>query len=556
MNTQRLSAALSTFLLCLGLGLAAKGSVEASTIIWCSAAVLLFAAAYFQETNVGLSFTPLAGAIFGYAAWLVVTNLWVNPYNAAASYDGAFVVAGYLIGWRAGRTSLKLLFALALLLAIGLAGWSIAQLATGIADRGHAIFETPAILAATINLVLAPGLVLVAAGRRDPWLLASLAVLAAALAGTGSRGGWLALSAAAVIAWLFFRRAGVAITRESAFRVAAIVLVGIGLSLLTPLNWNTAFGTAQASGAARLGLYEAAIKALTSASPLLGSGYMDFRYVMEAQRPSIPGYENAITYFVHNDYLQALLELGVPGAALLILVAGLPPVTAWRALPRAAHDRTVIIALVTATASMAMHAVVDFPFHIPICLIMYGACAGLLSRLERLEEVVGKPISIPRQRMVRMARAAIVGGGIWIVIKPAAADAAVEHARAQWRTAAGADAAYWFEVARRIEPRDWRFHFYAGMFWYAQAEAGAKGTAARLADRAFEAGFNVHPHEVSNLVWRIGTHIYLRKLLAEPADARTLRAWADQAHRLAPLDREVMFYRHLVERFETQPSAP
>ena len=534
-------------LLFCALALVAKGSVDASATLWLSALVALcVAAACLPERN-DPYLTPLGLAVFGYATWLVLTGRWVNTYTSAATYDAGFLVGGFLLGRRAGNENAPMLLAVALVFAVALAAWSLWQRFAGIETRGHALFETPATLASTVNLVLLAGLVLVAAGKRNPWLIVPLGLLAGALVGTASRGGWIAFVAGAALALALLRRAAITVERKSILIVAGILLAGYLLALFAPLTWQTAFGTAGASGAARLDLYKTAVGALAHSSWLHGSGYLAFRYVLEAARPSTPAYEQAITYFVHNDYLQTLLELGAPGLVLLLLIAALPIAQTWKKLSTMNPQlRMSAIAIVAATTSMAVHALVDFPFYIAVCLVIYGACGGLLS------SVLSSQSMHSRRAMLwpRIARAAITGIAIWILIVPAVAEAAAERARRQWSDGQGESAAYWFELARRIEPKDWRFHWYAGQFWFVQAQAGSNPAAARLADEAFRAGFDANPREVANLLWRISTHIYLRSLLPSPADEATLHEWGDRALALAPLDPGVKTQRELIARFE------
>jgi hypothetical protein len=236
--------------------------------------------------------------------------------------------------------------------------------------------------------------------------------------------------------------------------------------------------------------------------------------------------------------LQTLLELGIPGLAGLLALVALPQARAWRVVPVLGPDqKLMVVALAAALGSMATHALVDFPFYIPVCLLIYGAAAGLLDSLL----AAGAGVRLPR--VLAVAAGTL---GLWVLATPVAAQAAAGYAHRQWQAAHGQSAAYWFEVARRIEPRDWRYHWYAGQFWYAQAQASKKPEAARLADAAFAAGFAANPREVRNLLGRISTHVRLRALLAASADNATLREWADHALALAPLDPAVKAERNLV----------
>jgi O-antigen ligase len=528
--------------LLLALALAAQGSVEASPALWMSALAALAAAWRFvPEKTPPPGFTPLAVSACAFVLWIVVTNLWANPsYTAAAPNHAAFLLGGLLLGRRAGAENAGLLFGAALVFALGLAAWAIWQRIGQGAPRAYALFETPATLSSTINLVLLPGLVLLAVGRRSAVLAVALVALSAGLAAAASRGGWLGLAAGGVIAMLLAHRAGPRIDWKSAATAFAIPALGwllVTISTQGPQHPMTGSLDLD-SGLARLDLYELALKGIAASPLVIGSGYLAFYYLLEPARETITGYGESITYFVHNDYLQPLLELGIPGLAGLLALIALPQAQAWRAVPALGSDqKLIVVALAAALGSMAIHALIDFPFYVPVCLLIYGAAAGLLDSLT----AAGVGGRLPRVLVVAAATL-----GFWILATPVASQAAAGYAHRQWQAAHGESAAYWYEVARRIEPRDWRYHWYAGQFWYAQAQASKNHEAARLADDAFAAGFAANPREVRNLLGRISTHLRLRALLAAPADNATLREWADHALALAPLDPAVKAERNLV----------
>lgn len=541
--------------------------MQASPSLWAAALTLLWLAfVVTPRAQKSADLTWLACSIGFFAIWMIATNLWTNPaYTAAAPYHAAFLAGGFLLGRRSGPENAGILFQAALVFAGVLAGWALWQRMAGGIARAHSLFETPATLASTINLILLPGLVMLAWGKRHWVLIAALVLLSAALAATQSRGGGLALAIGGLTALAVARRAGFLISREAILRAIAVLISGWALSLLIPLVFDqlvfvtdplrsvlpttgreSAYAVmgadAVASSAARLELYSVAWKGIGTAPPLFGSGYLAFYYLLERGRQGLSAYGDSTTFFVHNDYLQTLLELGVPGMAGLLVLVILPFLAAWRAAPRVSVNPAhglVLVALVASLSSMAAHALVDFPFYVPVCLLIFGTVLGMLDSV--LLYAAGKerprpPASLAMVRLRGAAGAAVVTLGIWTLAMPVAAETAAEYAQRQWRAAQSTNAAYWFEVARRLEPRDWRYHWYAGRFWYLQATQSLKPAAAELADRAFAAGDAANPREVRNLLGRIETHRELRALLATPADAATLRAWVERAVQLAPLN--------------------
>jgi hypothetical protein len=415
-----------------------------------------------------------------------------------------------------------------------LAGWALWQRLAQGSSRSQALFETPATLSAILNLVLAPALVwfvCIAGPRR--LLVLPLLVLVAASAVAGSRGGWVALGGAGAIAWVLAARARLQIDRRIAIGVVvtfALACLGATALPIDAPQGSVTGGLDTASTVSRFDLYRLAFHAITPGSLVLGSGYLSFYYFLEPAREAVAGYSSSITYFVHNDYLQTLLELGVPGLASLLGVAVLPQVCAWRAAAARGESGLLAVALAAGIGSMTIHAIVDFPFYVPVCLLLYGVAAGLLDSLSPTRAAIRAP------RVLTITFGALA---FWLLITPVAAQAAAGYAHRQWQRARGESAAYWFEVARRIDSRDWRYHWYAGQFWYAQALEARKPEAARLADAAFAAGSEANPREVRNLLGRISVQARLRPLLADPADARTLRAWCDHALKLAPLNQQV-----------------
>ena len=509
-------------------------------------------------------FTPMGCAVVFLAGWIVVTNKWANPsYTAAAPYHAAFLFGGFWLGRRTGPENAHRFFEAALAFAFCLAGWALWQRAQGEA-RAHALFDTPATLTSAINLVLVPGLVLVLTGKRHALLMAALVFLLAAEFSAQSRGGWLGLAVGGLIAFPLARRCGIVVERSAFLVLLAMLLLGWLLSTLAPAlgslsvsrTPSPAFSMvgdlASQSAADRIELYKLAWRSISSSSLMTGFGYLGYYYLLEAGRAGIAAYEQSATYFVHNDYLQTLLELGVPGLAGLLFIVAFPLIAAWRVAPRIGIDPTasvILVAAVAALSSMAVQAFVDFPFYIPICLLLYGVALGILDRLVWSTEPGDRhtrDAPTLRRKFSNAAAAAAVTVTVWTLAMPAVAEMAAGHAHRQWRAAQGESAAYWYEVARRLEPRDWRYHWYMGQFWLAQAVQNRKPEAAQLADQAFADGIAANPREVQNLLGRITMHRALRTLLSAPADRSTVIEWSERAVELAPDNSLVRMERMLV----------
>lgn len=106
-----------------------------------------------------------------------------------------------------------------------------------------------------------------------------------------------------------------------------------------------------------------------------GQGAGSFRYVFplyQQHHPQIYKLGNMVFFweYAHNDYAQALAEVGWVGVALL--AAGL----AWwlyALIKRGAHGNLLTIALVLGVIATCFHARVEFVFHCPAILYTAGA---------------------------------------------------------------------------------------------------------------------------------------------------------------------------------------
>ena len=407
--------------------------------------------------------------------------------------------------------------------------------------RARALFETPATYAAVLNLLLVPVLAAMFIGKRSAPLLVAALALVAAMFAADSRGGLLALVAGLGCAAILAMRAQVLRPRSFGLVLALLAagwVLGAVLRAMPSPKADEALTAVERteSSLSRLELYALSWNAWRE-QPLTGTGYLTFRYKLEQGRAQVPSYgESNETWFVHNDYLQSLQELGPVGLLALLGLTALPPVLAYRRLPSLAKDeRAAVLMSASALAAMAVHACVDFPFFIPVCLLLYGALLGMLER--RLGGAL--PAALPAwsdKAWYRPARTAALAIAVILLLRPVLAEAAAEWGLR--RTAFGEEqsAAFWLGTARRLDPKDWRYHWYAGQFWDAQAAASGRREAARLAAAAYTAGFAANPLEVRNLLGMISVNRRHRALLDSPADDKTLRDWLAQAAALAPVN--------------------
>lgn len=361
-----------------------------------------------------------------FAIWCAVTAAWSPTPGVSIEavpwlWGGA--AAGYVLlrgGVSAGRRAQFSL--LIVLLASLLAAVSLLQAASGENGLIHRFlyrFNTDADsrnaygslighnthLASFLLMALFPAfaLLLTAAGRFSR--IASLACVCLAvpvIVITRSRAIWI-LSPILVSAFLFLmhRRPVEAAARRSLRRlgVALGLLVGAGvLSQTVRADWNP-FREGADSFVRRFRLFQpeviregTRVRILVCSGPLLreapwlGHGFQSFRYVYPlaqaewfADHPETRlGATLLRTERAHNDYLQVWIESGAIGVLLLLLVLAeiFLRGRASGACIRSPVDSTTHAAAGFAALAVTLHALVDFPFRLPMLAVPWLVCAA------------------------------------------------------------------------------------------------------------------------------------------------------------------------------------
>jgi O-antigen ligase len=499
----------------------------------------------------------MAAVVYAFAAWMALHTFLLSPaYTPAGLYHPLLLALGFAAARGFEESTERLAVLAALAGGVVLAIWGLVQAGPMGIARARAFFEEPTTYAAILNLMLAPLLALALAGRGRRLLLVAGVLLAAALFASTTRGGLVGLAAGVGVAIVLAQRGG-SLNRRGLY--AALGIVAAGWILATALRWVPVEGgerqaappaeSRAGSSLMRVELYGLSLLAWRE-HPLLGTGYLTFRYVFDRGHDRAPTFDvQSETWFVHDDYLQTLQELGPLGLAGLLALAGLPLLLAYRRIAALPPDRQPgVLAATSGLATMSCHALVDFPFYIPACLLLYGALLGVLDR--RLSPPAlaqaGEPErGIPPWR--RIARASLASFATILLLKPLLAEGAAEWGLHQYAGDHAQSAAFWLETARRLEPADWRYHWYAGQFWDGTAAASASRDAARYANAAFAAGVEANPLDVNNLLGLIALHRRLGRLLEQPADRATLDGWVAHAQALAPWNPVVRRERALVE---------
>lgn len=276
--------------------------------------------------------------IGGYAFLAVASLLWTvsvgGTLDTLASLGVSLAyMAAFAVLVRAPSHLRRLLWAFALS-ATGLALLWMAQYALGVDRRFNAAGD-PNFFAA-LQVVALPLVVVLLSRERDPLrrlaLYLALAVIAASVLSTLSRGGFITLAIVVVLLVLLPARMLFPTRREKA---AFLLTAVIGLALLFPLAWGDLrhrfeVGFSQPNVAGGRGdLWLAAIHGYRQHA-LTGLGYGAFKQVSFELLRTTPGVnlEEHLRFsvrageYVHNAYLGSLVELGPLGLGLFLGILG------------------------------------------------------------------------------------------------------------------------------------------------------------------------------------------------------------------------------------------
>ena len=159
--------------------------------------------------------------------------------------------------------------------------------------------------------------------------------------------------------------------------VAAVVVATIGLVLITPQLDALGLTKAGDGDLSRLGILETA-KSVLRNHFVLGTGLGGFDEVFKLyENPdSVTG---TFANHAHNDYLQWLIEMGLPGILLLATFVAWWAKTAFSIwLSPQQSDSSTRKAATIATMVVFLHSFVDYPLRTPAISVLAAACLAMM----------------------------------------------------------------------------------------------------------------------------------------------------------------------------------
>ena len=454
-----------------------------------------------------------------------VTRLGVDPGSASSIYPYAtlrasVMVAGccglYVLARAASRRSrgtVWVIVAPLVILGVVEAVLGIGQYLRGLSlddgepwargtlvNRGH----YAALLEGCFGLTLGLGLSFGGRSEQNPWR---------AWYGAG-----LCFAAAAVCVLaivLSFSRAGIltaALIAAAACGVAAMqwragALVAVGMVALTGLLGSAIGGAglagrfvtlAEGGDPFRMRLWGDTLQGARDYF-WTGSGVGTFAFAF--RRPAMYLPLKTIDH-AHSDYLETLVELGVPAALFLLSVlAFFWARTAWRIAEAASHRRRMLaMGCWLGASGILLHAAVDFPLRIPAVAALAAVLAGMASGL-----------SASRQRQRPLVRfAAGAEAAVFLALSLGLLLGAAEDKNAETLFARGsaAMAGGQWEEAERLYLRALEANPFAAAVWLKRAEIAELQGDRRGALEMATLAQRLEPYTL-RVEWPLA-HLYLR----------------------------------------------
>jgi O-antigen ligase len=207
---------------------------------------------------------------------------------------------------------------------------------------------------------------------RSMWLYGLMVVFAAGVVACGSRSG-IALMGLGLIA--------IVLRERLAGHVRTLAIGGIGLvvalGLLVAFNpiFARAFADFSNTDDGRFHFWPNVVYAIEHFG-WTGTGAGSFDGVYRSVE-TLDTLSQRYLNHAHNDYLELMLEMGVPGALLLIAFMG---VLVWRVIrrPTTGVEGWLAYAGLSCSGLLLLHSMVDYPLRTPLLSVVFGLCCALL----------------------------------------------------------------------------------------------------------------------------------------------------------------------------------
>jgi hypothetical protein len=188
---------------------------------------------------------------------------------------------------------------------------------------------------------------------------------------------------------------------------------------------------------------------------------------------------------------------------------------------------------------MLAHALVDFPFYIPVLLAVFGAYLGIINQCvidmgaahSLLPKTQGPSFSGLRPGFISNALVMMLMA--WLGL-PALAEVAAAYGLDRLQHGDAQRGLYWHGVARTLQPRDANYYWREGIIWRDQGVTRTRPELLEKSAAVFSKGLAVNGFEVNNLLEKIALYRQYGTLLKQPVSPLDIMTWINRAKSLQP----------------------
>jgi O-antigen ligase len=339
-------------------------------------------------------------------------------------------------------------------------------------------------------------------------LIYAVAVIAAGIAFSQSRAGWLA-----AIAGLFFvaiwgrRMSGQLLGRLT---LLLLILVGVGALLLnTDSGWRRFSLTFKQEPAGGLKLADSTLGGrlfmwkgtfeMVKEHPVFGSGPGSWQWLYQLRRDPSTGHPE----YTHNDYLNLVSDYGLVGGVIMgwLLVAFFRHALVLTRKGSPDEQRAFAVGAVAAVTALLVHSWFDFNLHIPANAVLLAAVMGTMAAMpDSANRYPVRHLGFSRFVIAASAAGIVVMAG-WLFVPTVTAAHFADLAHGFKRRLEYDAAAYFHQRATAADTRSPQAHISLGEIYLVQAsfrlgpaQQDARRDLALLAAEAFDRALVLNPY--------------------------------------------------------------
>lgn len=371
------------------------------SMVWV-AALFWFINLTYKTRSITLRFDAITIATIGYMSWLIgayifhpVAETWSIYTYRLMVFPFAILSAYYFIRERDMNSVLAALVIVGLIDAVItlVQAFYFGESADGFFPNrnNNAAFLTTLMLPLVSYLVFGESKIVTRIA-----VMGVVAIFLLSILQVSSRGVYISLAVTATLLFIF------ALYRRKYKNVISIIIFALLLILINYFISSVELKT-DVSSPSRWLLWQSALEMLRDSSwHGIGVGMFHWIY-LQYKNPD----ELSLGFFVHNDYLQILLELGIPGIILFLSLFVIVFIKTRRLYVQKYDGEAIAIpiGMLLAILTTMIHSLVTFNFYHTAILFVLGIYVGLLLRSTRDGESDGKhragiSVAVPKWKLL------------------------------------------------------------------------------------------------------------------------------------------------------------